>query len=40
MEFYVATNGGDAWSGCLPAPNAEGTDAPLATVAAAQREQS
>lgn len=30
--FYVATNGNDAWSGTLPAPNAEGTDGPFATL--------
>lgn len=30
--FYVATNGNDAWSGRLPAPNAEKTDGPLATL--------
>jgi parallel beta-helix repeat protein len=28
----VATNGNDAWSGTLAAPNAEGTDGPLATL--------
>ena len=34
--FYVATNGNDAWSGRLAAPNAAGTDGPLASLAAAQ----
>ena len=31
-EFFVATNGDDAWSGTLPDPNAGGTDGPLATL--------
>jgi len=30
-DFYVATDGNDAWSGKLPAPNAAGTDGPFAT---------
>jgi len=30
--FYVATNGSDAWSGTLPAPNANSSDGPFATV--------
>ncbi len=34
--FYVATDGNDAWSGRLAAPNAAGTDGPLATLQAAQ----
>ena len=34
--FYVATNGDDAWSGVLPAPNAAGTDGPFATLARAR----
>lgn len=34
-DLYVATNGNDGWSGRLPAP--EGSDGPLATVAAAQK---
>ena len=34
--FFVAKNGNDAWSGKLPAPNAEGTDGPFATLARAQ----
>ena len=35
-DFYVATNGNDAWSGTLPEPNAEGTDGPFATLQQAQ----
>ena len=35
-DFYVATNGNDAWSGLLPAPNANGTDGPFATLEAAR----
>ena len=31
-QFYVATNGSDAWSGRLPAPNAKKTDGPFATL--------
>ena len=31
-EFYIATNGNDAWSGALPEPNAEETDGPFATL--------
>ncbi|MBN2308879.1 MAG: hypothetical protein JXR94_07920, partial [Candidatus Hydrogenedentes bacterium] len=34
--LYVATTGNDAWSGALDAPNAAGTDGPLATVAGAR----
>ena len=30
--LFVATNGNDAWSGKLPAPNPEETDGPLATL--------
>ena len=30
--LYVATDGNDAWSGTLAAPNAEKTDGPLATL--------
>ena len=30
--FYVATNGNDTWSGKVPAPNADKTDGPFATV--------
>ena len=32
VAFYVATDGDDAWSGKLAAPNAEGTDGPFATL--------
>ena len=32
MDFYVALNGKDNWSGRLPEPNAAGTDGPLATL--------
>src|ERR1051325_11285809 len=31
ISFFVATNGNDAWSGTLSAPNRKGTDGPLAT---------
>lgn len=34
--WYVATNGNDAWSGTLPAPNEAGNDGPKATLAAAR----
>jgi len=34
--FYVATNGNDAWSGTLPAPNGPQTDGPLATLPGAR----
>lgn len=34
--FYVAPNGNDAWSGALETPNADGTDGPFATIAAAR----
>ena len=30
--FHVATNGNDAWSGKMAAPNADKTDGPFATV--------
>ncbi|MBP2232932.1 hypothetical protein J2847_006267 [Azospirillum agricola] len=36
QAFFVATNGNDAWSGRLAAPNAEGTDGPFATLERAQ----
>lgn len=32
VTLYVATNGNDAWSGALPAPNAAKTDGPFATL--------
>lgn len=34
--LYVAPNGNDAWSGRLRAPNAKGTNGPLATLAKAR----
>jgi len=34
--LYVSTQGKDTWSGTLAAPNAEGTDGPLASLAAAR----
>ena len=30
--FYVATDGSDSWSGRLPAPNADRSDGPFATL--------
>jgi len=36
-DLYVATDGNDAWSGKLAAPNAGKTDGPVATVARAQQ---
>jgi hypothetical protein len=35
-EWFVATDGDDAWSGTLPKPNAGHTDGPLATLNAAR----
>jgi len=35
--FFVATNGNDAWSGKLAAPNRQRTDGPFGTVARARR---
>jgi hypothetical protein len=35
--YYVATNGKDSWSGTLPAPNANHTDGPFASLARAQQ---
>lgn len=35
-RFYVSPDGNDAWSGGLAEPNAEGTDGPFRTLAAAQ----
>ncbi|MBM3472538.1 MAG: right-handed parallel beta-helix repeat-containing protein [Armatimonadetes bacterium] len=32
IVFFVATNGNDAWSGRLEAPDAAGTDGPFATI--------
>jgi len=31
-DFYVATDGNDAWSGTLPSPNADASDGPFATI--------
>lgn len=31
-DFYVAVDGNDGWSGTAPAPNADGTDGPFATL--------
>ncbi len=36
-DFFVATNGNDAWSGALSAPNEDGTDGPFATLQRAQQ---
>ncbi|MEW6359363.1 MAG: right-handed parallel beta-helix repeat-containing protein [Planctomycetota bacterium] len=38
MEFYVATNGNDTWSGRMAEPNAEKTDGPFATLERARDE--
>jgi|GEM_PF-5435287 len=35
-ELYVAVDGDDRWSGRLAAPDAEASDGPLATLAAAR----
>ena len=35
-EFYVATDGNDAWSGRLATPNAQRTDGPFATLSHAR----
>ncbi len=35
-DLFVSPAGNDNWSGRLPAPNAEGTDGPLATLARAR----
>lgn len=35
-ERFVSTEGNDAWSGTLPAPNADGTDGPFATLSRAR----
>jgi hypothetical protein len=37
MNFYVAPNGNDAWSGYLPYPNRTHTDGPFATLGRAQQ---
>ena len=31
-DFYIASEGNDAWSGRLPEPTAAGTDGPFATL--------
>ncbi len=31
-DFYMSTDGSDAWSGRLPAPNGDRTDGPFATI--------
>ncbi len=36
LNFYIATNGSDAWSGKLAAPNDAKTDGPLASLEAAR----
>jgi hypothetical protein len=38
LILHVSTNGNDAWSGSLAAPNAEGTDGPFATLVRARDE--
>jgi len=38
LQFYVAGNGNDSWSGRFPAPNAAGTDGPFATLERARDE--
>jgi len=35
-DYYVATDGNDAWSGTLAAPNSHDTDGPFATISRAQ----
>jgi Right handed beta helix region len=36
LRLFVATNGNDLWTGRLSAPNAEGTDGPLASLTGAR----
>ncbi|MBN1909506.1 MAG: right-handed parallel beta-helix repeat-containing protein [Pirellulales bacterium] len=36
VEFLVAPNGNDIWSGSIETPNAQGSDGPLATMAGAR----
>ncbi len=36
LEFYVAANGNDSWSGTRASPNKKGTDGPFATLERAQ----
>lgn len=35
-DYYVATDGNDAWSGTLAAPNSNNTDGPFASISRAQ----
>ena len=37
-DLYVSTHGNDEWSGRLPEPNADSSDGPFATIAAARDE--
>ncbi|NMC21461.1 MAG: right-handed parallel beta-helix repeat-containing protein, partial [Thermogutta sp.] len=37
QDFFVATDGNDAWSGKSAGPNADRTDGPFATLARAQQ---
>jgi hypothetical protein len=37
VDFYIATNGNDSWSGKLAAPNTEKSDGPFATIKRAQQ---
>jgi len=37
QDYYVSTEGNDAWSGIVPKPNKAKTDGPFATVAQAQK---
>ncbi|MFV2069425.1 MAG: right-handed parallel beta-helix repeat-containing protein, partial [Pirellulales bacterium] len=36
VDFYVAPDGNDTWSGTVPAPNRQKTDGPFATIGRAQ----
>lgn len=36
LELHVSPEGNDAWSGLLPRPSPDGTDGPLASIAAAR----
>jgi hypothetical protein len=37
VDFYIATNGNDSWSGKLAAPNTDKSDGPFATIERAQQ---
>lgn len=37
VDFYIATNGNDSWSGKLAAPNADRSDGPFASIERAQQ---